>query len=271
MTKRFTLLSVSFVLAVACLFAAGMSLTSTAHAQSLVKPVTLQAGDLIRGESYSAVYYYGTDGFRYVFPNSKIYFTWYQNFDSVKWLSDADLTTIQIGGNVTYKPGVKMIKINSDSKVYAVGAGGTLRAIPSEAVALALYGATWNKQIDDLPDGFFGNYKMGSSLESASSFSVNGEKADANAGISADKNLKAATTVTISSSGYSPITVTITAGTAVRFVNNDSAKHSASGDDTTWGTGTLSAGGNFARYFKTAGTYTFHDAYGNYTGTIIVQ
>ncbi len=270
MTNRLALLSVSFVLAMACLFAAGLSLTSTAQAQSLVKPATLQAGDLIRGESYSAVYYYGTDGFRYVFPNSKIYFTWYSNFDSVKWLSDSDLTTIQIGGNVTYKPGVKMIKINSDSKVYAVGAGGTLRAIPSEAVALALYGSTWNKQIDDLPDGFFGNYKMGGALEVATSFSVTGEKADAT-GINVDKQLKAATVISISSTGYSPASVTIPAGTAVRFVNNDSVKHSASGDDTTWGTGTLNHNGNFARYFKTAGTYTYHDAYGNFKGTIIVQ
>ena len=49
----------------------------------------IQAGDLIRGQSFPAVYYYGRDGFRYVFPNDKAYFTWYSNFDSVKWLTFA--------------------------------------------------------------------------------------------------------------------------------------------------------------------------------------
>src|SRR3989339_2273381 len=105
----------------------------------------LNAGDLIRGQSLSAVYYYGADGFRYVFPNDKTYFTWYSNFDSVKWLTDADLGKIQIGGNVTYKPGVKMIKINSDPKTYAIGEGGALRWVSTESAAIALYGSDWNK------------------------------------------------------------------------------------------------------------------------------
>src|SRR3989339_590980 len=87
----------------------------------------VQSGDLVRGNTFSAVYYVGKDGFRYVFPNDKTFFTWYADFDDVKWISDADLGTLQIGGNVTYKPGARMIKINSDPKVYAVDTGGTLR------------------------------------------------------------------------------------------------------------------------------------------------
>jgi len=270
MTKQRSLLSISFIVLVASLSVTFMSLISTAQAQTLTKPEALQAGDLIRGESYSSVYYYGTDGFRYVFPNDKAYFTWYQNFDSVKWLSDADLTTIQIGGNVTYRPGTRMIKINSDPKVYAVGANGSLHYVNGEAVALALYGSNWNKMIDDVPDGFFPNYKIGSSIEIATSFSVSGEKADAMS-INVDKKLKAATVVSITSTGYSPASITIKAGESVRFVNNDSAKHGASGDDQKWGTGTLNAGQKFARYFKTPGLFTFHDAYGTATGTIIVE
>lgn len=270
MTKRLSFLSVSFLTLCVSLIAVFMSLISQANAQTFVKPDALQAGDLIRGESYSAVYFYGADGFRYVFPNSKTYFTWYENFDTVKWLTDADLSTVQIGGNVTYKPGVQMIKINSDPKVYAVGAGGTLRHVGSEAVAVALYGTNWNKMIDDVPDGFFSNYKMGGAIDVATSFGVAAEKASAvNIGI--DKGLKAATVVMVTNYGFSPTSVTVKAGTAVRFKNTDAIKHTASGDDGKWGTGTLNAGQNFARYFKNAGLYTFHDAYGTGTGTVVVE
>lgn len=241
-----------------------------AGAASLIKPEALSAGDLIRGESFSAVYYYGLDGFRYVFPNDKAYFTWYSNFDSVKWLSDSDMSSIQIGGNVTYKPGKKMIKINSDPKVYVVSKGGLIRAIASEAVASALYGSDWNKKIDDVPDGFFPNYTIGSTLDIASTYSLNAEMTDA-ANIGATKGLKAATIVTITNAGFSPSTVTISAGTVVRFENKDQINHAASADDTKWGTGTLASGKHFSRYFKQAGTYTYHDKYGTSVGTIVVQ
>ena len=149
----------------------------------------LQPGDLIRGETYSSVYYYGDDGLRYVFPNDKTYFTWYSDFDDVQWVSDSTLATIQIGGNVTYKPGVKMLKINSDPTVYAVADGGELRAIDSEEIAIELYGATWNQQIDDVPDGFFGNYEIGSRIELSSQYDPEAEEADAFS-IATDKGLE---------------------------------------------------------------------------------
>src|SRR3989339_1796433 len=120
----------------------------------------LNAGDLIRGQAVSAVYYYGEDGFRYVFPNDKTYFTWYSDFDDVRWISDTDLGKIQIGGNVTYKPGVKMIKINTDPRVYVVTKGGVLHHVDDEATATSMYGSSWNRMIDDVPDGFFSNYTI---------------------------------------------------------------------------------------------------------------
>jgi len=152
-----------FVFAILALIAFPVSAATT--------PIqNLTSGDLIRGESYNSVYYYGKDGFRYVFPNDKTYFTWYTDFSTVKWLSDSDLASIQIGGNVTYKPGVKMLKINSSPTVYAISAGGELRAIASENIANGLYGANWNKMIDDVPDGFFSNYSLGSSIDIASQY-----------------------------------------------------------------------------------------------------
>jgi hypothetical protein len=127
------------------------------------------AGNLIKA-STPAVYYLGSDGKRYVFPNEKTYFTWYSNFSGVVTITDAQLASYPIGGNVTYKPGVKMVKITTDPKVYAVDANGKLRHVTSEAIAISLYGSTWNKQIDDVPDAFFVNYSVGAAINAASEF-----------------------------------------------------------------------------------------------------
>ena len=217
------------------------------------------------------MYYYGLDGFRYVFPNSKTYDTWYENFDDVIWLSDSDMSSIQIGGNVTYKPGVKMIKINSDPTVYVIGAGGEIMGIPSEEIAEALYGSTWNQQIDDVPDGFYSNYTMGSDLEMASQFDADAEEADAFS-IDADKGLQTYLTVSIADNEFSPSELTLDAGRAVRFVNDGDTKHTASADDGSWGTGTLNPGENFTRYFREEGDYDFHCAYhSSMTGTLVVE
>jgi len=252
--------------------AIGFILANTAiqaSATSYTDPADLEAGDLIRGESFSAVYYFGEDGFRYVFPNDKAYFTWYDDFDDVVWLTDSDMSSVQIGGNVTYKPGVKMIKITSDPKVYTVGLGGEIRAIPSEEVAEDLYGSSWNTMIDDVPDGFFPNYTMGSDLEFASQYDAESEEAGAYS-IDYDKSLEAYTEVSLSDSGIED--VTIDAGTAIRFVNNGSDKHGATDDDGDWGTGTLNSGDHFSRYFEEAGTYGYHDKYDDSaTGTITVE
>jgi plastocyanin len=232
---------------------------------------SISSGDLIRGQTYSAVYYVGADGFRYVFPNQKTYDTWYANFDSVKFISDAELAKIQIGGNATYKPGMRMIKIDSDPKTYAVSNGGVLRHVSSEAVAIALYGATWNKQIDDMPDGFFTNYSIGTAITTASDFNIAEVKAVATS-INVDKHLKAAKDISITDSGYSPISLTVNTGDAVRFTNNGSAKHTATSDDLSWGTGTLNSGDAFIRVFKEAGTFTFFDSYdSSNTGAIYVE
>lgn len=151
------------------------------------------AGSLVKA-SLPAVYYVGQDGKRYVFPNEKTYKTWYADFSSVMTITDAELAAMSIGGNVTYKPGVKMVKITTDPKVYAVDAHGTLRGISSEAVASGLYGTNWNQQIDDVPDAFFTNYTVGADITAASQFSPSSASAAATS-INQDKNLGSATTV----------------------------------------------------------------------------
>ena len=244
---------------------------ASVRAASLTSLTQLRSGDLIRGESFTAVYYLGKDGFRYVFPNDKTYFTWYSDFDDVKWLSDADLATIQIGGNVTYKPGSRMVKINSDPKVYAVDETATLRWVTTQEVAIALYGSAWNTQIDDVPDAFFSNYNMGGDIEVAGDYVLLEVSASAD-DINDDKNLQAAAVIKVSEEGYDKTSVTIQAGTAVRWYNNGTGKHTATAADLTWGTGTMTSSGNFARYFDKPGFYEFFDSYNaSKRATVVVE
>lgn len=153
-------------------------------------PVTFAAtsGDLIKMSGNSSVYYLGANGKRYVFTNDKAYFTWYSNFSGVKTISQTELESYTIGGNVTYKPGTRMVKITTDPKVYAVSMNGTLHWVKSEAIAKALYGDMWNKQIDDVSDAFFVNYTIGSEISDAAQFDKAAQAAAATS-INTDKGL----------------------------------------------------------------------------------
>jgi len=122
------------------------------------------AGDLIKMEGLSSVYYLGDDGKRYVFPNESTYFSWYANFSGVVTISASELQSYPLGGNVTMRPGTKLVKITTDPSVYAVEPNGVLRKIQSEAQAAALYGTNWSKRVVDVADSFFTNYTIGTAL-----------------------------------------------------------------------------------------------------------
>ncbi len=145
-------------------------------------------GDLIKMEGNNSVYYYGNDCKRYVFPNEKTYLTWYGGYSSVKVISADDLYVISLSDNVTYRPGIKMVKITTNPKVYAVAKNGTLRWIKTEAVATALYGTDWNTKIDDVADAFFTNYTIGEDINGADDYDISGVKADS-VNINVDKDL----------------------------------------------------------------------------------
>lgn len=124
---------------------------------------------LIKG-SDPTVYYYANDGKRYVFPNAGTYHSWFSDFSGVMSVSDEELAQISIGGNVTYRPGVRLAKIASDARVYAVAPGGVLRWITSESLAERLYGSRWNRQVDDLPPPFFADYELGEPIGCTSDY-----------------------------------------------------------------------------------------------------
>lgn len=123
-----------------------------------------QAGDLIKMDGLSSVYYLGNDGKRYVFPSESVYFSWYQDFSSVVTIPASELQSYPLGANVTMRPGTKLVKITTDPSVYAVTPNGVLRKIASESDAITLYGTNWSKMVVDVADAFFTNYTIGTPL-----------------------------------------------------------------------------------------------------------
>lgn len=161
---------------------------SSAETQALLdqlKQINVQVNTLLKlpddgnpmTQEDTAVYFVGADGKRHAFPNAKIYFTWYSDFRNIAVISAQHLATIPLGSNVRYKPGIRMIKFATDPKVYAVSRAGVLRWVKTEELATALYGAEWNKRIDDLSDAFFTNYSFGADIVQASDFDPAGESA----------------------------------------------------------------------------------------------
>ncbi len=115
----------------------------------------------------AAVYYIGSDGMKYVFPDVKTYNTWYENFDNVVKVSVSELDMYPDGGAVTYREGSYLVTHADTAKVYAIEPGGTLRWIPTAETAAALYGANWGSKVMDVIPGFFSSsYTMGSDLGS---------------------------------------------------------------------------------------------------------
>jgi len=117
--------------------------------------VSLSAGDVIKGASTKNVFYYAADGKRYTFPTQDVYFSWYKDWTNVKTISDSQLGGITIGGTVSYRPGTQLVKIQTDPKVYAVEAGGSLRWIETDTIAKALWGTTWTTRLRDVDPSIF--------------------------------------------------------------------------------------------------------------------
>ncbi|KKW29833.1 MAG: hypothetical protein UY72_C0032G0009, partial [Candidatus Uhrbacteria bacterium GW2011_GWD2_52_7] len=137
------------------------------------------AGDLIKtacpgGEDVNdpcrAVYFLGDDGKRHAFPNEKVFFTWYSDFDDVVVVSTSYMASVTLGRNVTYHPGTTMVKFPSLNTVYGVGEEGELRAVTSEDVAVSIFGSNWNTMIHDISEAFYGNYSFGDDIDNTSDF-----------------------------------------------------------------------------------------------------
>ena len=82
----------------------------------------------------------------------------------------------------------------------------------------------------------------------------------------------AASGVTISGFAFSPSPITVHVGDTVTWTNADRVGHTATADDASFDTGTISSGGtSSAITFSTAGTFAYHCAiHSSMQGTVIV-
>lgn len=79
-------------------------------------------------------------------------------------------------------------------------------------------------------------------------------------------------TVAISNFAFSPAELTVSPGTEVTFVNNDSVDHTVTSDSGSFDSGTLKSGASFKQVFSTAGTFGYRcNIHLNMKGTIIVK
>ncbi|HTB24098.1 MAG TPA: cupredoxin domain-containing protein [Puia sp.] len=79
------------------------------------------------------------------------------------------------------------------------------------------------------------------------------------------------TTISITSSGFSPATLTVVTGSSVTWKNNDSTSHSISSSDGSISSGTIAAGSSYSKTFSSVGTFNYFDATKtSMTGVLIV-
>ncbi len=124
----------------------------------------VHAGEVVRGLAFSTVYYIDDKMVRHPYMDAQTYFTYYENFGPVTNVTNATLPTLPLGSPVLPKVGVTLVKIQSDNKVFALGATNTgteLRWVPSESIALSLYGQSWSDYIIDIPPTLFPKFTVG--------------------------------------------------------------------------------------------------------------
>ncbi|MCH8049262.1 hypothetical protein IH979_00950 [Patescibacteria group bacterium] len=138
----------------------------------------VNAGDYISSPSFSTVYYVDSNMVRHPFMDAQTFYTWQDSFDVIKTVTDATLSTLDLGVSMLPKPGVVLVKIQSIAKVYAVEENPddmlmpNLRWITSEATATDIYGADWADYVIDISSTLFGYYGSGDDVNSASDISV---------------------------------------------------------------------------------------------------
>ncbi|MEK9155417.1 MAG: hypothetical protein AAB839_02095 [Patescibacteria group bacterium] len=122
-------------------------------------------------DNCNAIYYYGEDGRRHLFPSESVYKTWFNSYSTVQTISKSYLSSMPVGENVTYHPGTVLVKFSNSSTVYAVDEGGVLRPFATEAAAKAVYGSHWTNYIVLVPQSLYGDYTIGRKIYTSSDYS----------------------------------------------------------------------------------------------------
>ena len=152
------------------------------------KDPMIKIGDVLTSQGLESNYYVAPTMKRYVFPNQATLQTWYPvpRF-TIKNIERKNLEAVPLGGNVTYRPGMRIIKFATDPEYYVVSKGGVLHSA-STSILGALYGADWNKRVDALEEYYRADYTIGIAISRSSEYSPIDEY-NASPTISLDKGL----------------------------------------------------------------------------------
>lgn len=153
----FALLSISVL--------GGLSKVSAANENCPI----LGVGNLFKVRGNSAVYYVDKNLNRMYFPNSEVFYTWYDNFSNVIEIDSTCVDNYPVPSQppygVNYRPGSRLVKLAISPSVFVIEPNNLLRKIGSEQVARDLYGSEWSKLVRDVNDSFWANYsKNGTGL-----------------------------------------------------------------------------------------------------------
>ena len=138
----------------------------------VLEPISVvRPGQLVRGNSYPTIYLVTDDLKRHPLWDATTYFTWTDSWDRVVWVTDATLATLPLSSPLLPKPGVVLVKIQSDSNVYAVDANDgityQLRWVPTEDIAVNLYGGAWADYVIDVEPTTLARYDDGADMTSS--------------------------------------------------------------------------------------------------------
>lgn len=133
----------------------------------MIRSEELGCSYIVRTPERPTLYCLSPGDLRFVFPNERTFFTWYQDYTNVFNMQTARISSYALIGNVTARAG-SLVKITTDPSVYLVMNGiGTLRKVPDERTANAYFGAGWATLVRDVPDEFFIDYRVGRPLPTA--------------------------------------------------------------------------------------------------------
>lgn len=135
------------------------------------------AGKILVGPQVQTKFYLAKNGKRYVFPDeTKTFETWFPKNAPIVKVTASELESYPLGGNAWYRPGTRMIRITTDTRVFAVAHHGVLRPI-TETTAEQIFGKSWKSLVDTLQDYYFTNYTIGAQIASPNDYSIAAEQA----------------------------------------------------------------------------------------------
>ncbi|OGH67410.1 MAG: hypothetical protein A3B90_03110 [Candidatus Magasanikbacteria bacterium RIFCSPHIGHO2_02_FULL_41_13] len=143
----------------------------------MIDTSSVHPGEYIQIEGSPAIYFITQNRERQYFTAAwifKCYQTDYSNVVIFPKNSNLDeLAASAAQGVVPPGAGCGLAKSPSSPSVYAFDAVGTRHKIKDEATAYALYGATWAKQIHDMPDFIISLFPIGTPLDNTTPIVTN--------------------------------------------------------------------------------------------------